>query len=248
MLVNSPMNEPTYRSENAIEVIGEVVKASGRRQSPALVISTTSFSQSEYEEMKRLRHAYLLAENFGILRQVMRFVRQETGMREIDFLVEHRRVVCENAQRWPISSYTFESVPMLMAPPASWGLFIEELHDYVVEHVNLADDSALATVLAVQHALLPARDRPFPVEIELAHDYPAWHRAMMDAKIRGFTQSWPDMVPRLCELGPGTFEVQDPDQVCQQGLGFGIDFVDIYENWELASPTRRAVVSHRTAF
>ena len=43
-------------------------------------------------------------------------------------------------------------------------------------------------------------------------------------------------------------EVDDPDQVCQRGLGFGIDFVDIYENWELASRTRRAVVSHRTAF
>jgi hypothetical protein len=61
-------------------------------------------------------------------------------------------------------------------------------------------------------------------------------------------QSWPEMVPRLRDFGPAPFEVDDPDQVCQRGLGFGIDFVDIYENWELASRTRRAVVSHRTAF
>jgi hypothetical protein len=71
---------------------------------------------------------------------------------------------------------------------------------------------------------------------------------MIDAKVRGLTRSWPDVVPRLCELGRGTFEVVDPAGVCGHGLGFGLDFVDVYENWELGSPVRRAMVSHRGSF
>ena len=41
--------------------------------------------------MERLRRVFLLYENFGVLRHVSRFVRQETGMREIDLYERMRR-------------------------------------------------------------------------------------------------------------------------------------------------------------
>jgi hypothetical protein len=248
MLVNSPMNEPAHRTEHRIEIAGDAVKTAGLRGVQPLVVASESFTRADYERMNELRLVYVLAENFGVLRQVMRFVRQETGMREIDFLVDLFDVARDDQQSWPAIAYTFESVPKLMAPPASWRLFIDEVHTYLVGRLGLSDDSALETVLAVQHALLPAVDRTFPVCLELAHDFASWHGAMIDAKVRGLTDSWPGLVPRLGELGPGAFEVVDPAEVCAHGLGFGLDFVDVYENWELGSPVRRAMVSHRGSF
>ena len=44
----------------------------------SLVISTSSFSTDDYAEMLHLRRVFIVAENFGVLRQVSRFVRQET--------------------------------------------------------------------------------------------------------------------------------------------------------------------------
>jgi hypothetical protein len=248
MLVNSPMNEPTHRAEQQIETTGDAVKTAGIRGVQPLVVASGSFTRADYERMKRLRRAYVLAENFGVLRQVMRFVRQESGQREIDFVANLLDVSTDEVHTWPVISYTLQSVPTLMAPPASWRLFVDEVRRYLVSRLHLPDDTALQTVLDVQHALLPAPGRAFPHTLSLSHDYAAWHSAMLEAKIAGYTDSWPDEIPPLREFGPASFEVTDPDQVCTQGLGFAMDFVDVYENWELGSPVRRAVVSHRTAF
>ena len=54
-----------------------------------------------------------------------------------------------------------------------------------MEVEGVADDDALDTVLAVQHALLPARDRPFPLTLDLPHDYVAWRRALLEARELG---------------------------------------------------------------
>jgi hypothetical protein len=124
----------------------------------------------------------------------------------------------------------------------SWRLFMDEIHDYLTTVLGVADDSGLATVLAVQHALLPARDRRFPVVLELAHDYAAWHDAMEDAKDGGHRHDWPEVVPHLRDLPPATFTVEDPKQVCDRGMGYHItDNLDA--DWELHSPVAKPMPS-----
>ena len=86
LLVNSPMNDPEYRAEHKIEVHQPL--APGR---PALVVSTATFTRQDYFEMSAQRRLFLLFENFGVMRQVSRFVRQETGTLETD-LYERMRL------------------------------------------------------------------------------------------------------------------------------------------------------------
>ena len=44
-----------------------------------------SYTRADYEEMERLRQSFYVFDSFGVLRQVARFVRSETGMKEVDF-------------------------------------------------------------------------------------------------------------------------------------------------------------------
>ena len=171
LLTNSPMNEPAYREENKITARpGEEVK------------ETATFTEAEWEQMNRLTVAYYVLENFGVLRQIATYVHAETGIREIDFYERLVEEVHADPERWPLTMLTLQVLPELMVPPVSWRLLLDEVRDYLVEQIGLADDDALDTVMAVQHALLPARDRSFPIELRLAHDYGAWFAALGDLR------------------------------------------------------------------
>jgi len=229
LLVNSPMNEPSYRRQHGITA------APG-----AFVTSAASFSDADYAIMRDVRRTFLLLEKFGVLRQVARYVRHETGLREIDFYERLQTDASAHPERWPITAFTLEAVPTLMVPPGRWRFFLDEIGRFVVERLGVADDGALATVLRVQEALLPARHRRFPETHELAHDYAAWHRAMLDAKDGGQRAEWRSVVPALRSLPAGSLTIEDPFDVCVLGLGHTVE-TDVWGVWELASPVSRRV-------
>jgi hypothetical protein len=245
LLVNSPMNEAEYRDEHRIETVGplsELVKTARTPEGAvkrSLVISTSSFSKDDYAEMLHLRRVFVVSENFGVLRHVARFVRQELGIAELDLYERLRLDARARPDRWPHLDFAFRVLPFVGTAPVSWRLFIDEVRGYLTGELGLADDVALDTVLRVQHALLPAADRTFPLTLELLHDFASWSNAIVDAKDQGIAE-WTDQVPRLGELGPATFTVDDPNEVCRRGIGFRLD-----ENgaaaWELDSPVGRAV-------
>jgi hypothetical protein len=245
LLVNSPMNEAEYRDEHRIETVGplsELVKTARTPEGAvkrSLVISTSSFSKDDYAEMLHLRRVFVVSENFGVLRHVARFVRQELGIAELDLYERLRLDARARPDRWPHLDFAFRVLPFVGTAPVSWRLFIDEVRGYLTGELGLVDDVALDTVLRVQHALLPAADRTFPLTLELLHDFASWSNAIVDAKDQGIAE-WTDQVPRLRELGPATFTVDDPNEVCRRGIGFRLD-----ENgaaaWELDSPVGRAV-------
>ena len=105
-----------------------------------------------------------------------------------------------------------------MVPPVSWRLFLDEVKTYLVDDLGMADDSALATALDVQRAILPARERSFPLELELDHDFAAWHRAALDARGADHRHDWTSVVPRLGSYGPATLPVDDPHGVCSGAM------------------------------
>ena len=129
-------------------------------------------------------------------------------------------------------------MPFVGAAPASWRLLIDEVHSYLTEELGIADDEALRTVLRVQHALLPSHGRTFPLVLDLAHDYAGWHRAIVEVKDSG-RYDWEAVVPRLRDLPPATFEVDDPYEVCERAIGIEID-ENLHGSWELSSSVARA--------
>ena len=235
LLANSPMNDPEYRAEHKIVAVpGDEVRES------------STFTRAEWDEMFRLRTAFWLFENFAILRQLATYVRAETGGREVDFYEQLVTDVHDHPEQWPAMAVTLQVLPELMVPPVTWRWMVDEMRRYVVDRVGLADDSALETVLAVQHALLPARDRTFPVTLQLDHDYATWHATMASMRDDGHLEDWHEQMRPLREYGPAPFTIDDPLDSCQRFLGPAFTFLAEDSAWDLASPVSRSRQADRT--
>jgi radical SAM superfamily enzyme YgiQ (UPF0313 family) len=244
LLVNSPMNDPEYKALHRIEVLNDTNLGLGNRVDNT-VVSSSTFTRDDYSLMKDIRRTFLLLENFGVLRHVARFVRHETGRLEEDLYETVARVARTDPERWPALDFVVESASDVMAPPVSWRLFIDEVHRLLVDELGLPDDPALQTVLAAQHALLPAPDRTFPATVALPHDYAAWHAAMLDAKA-AVGPDWVDKVPRLATFPPGELVVDDRHHVSTQGLGYNIE-QGWLDTWDLDSPVARPTMVREMA-
>lgn len=227
LLPNSPMNEPAYREEHGIVARpGDYVQ------------QTASYSRDEWDQMHRLGAGLWLFENFGILRQVASYVRAETGRREVDFYESLIEASAREPDRWPYTAVALRVLPHAMVPPVSWRFFLDEVRGWLVGDEGIADDGALRTVLAVQHALLPSRDRVFPVEVALEHDYVAWRQSMLEARDRGHAD-WPDRIAALRTFGPGVLRVDDPHQICTTALEGSLTALVHESSWDFDSPVSR---------
>jgi radical SAM superfamily enzyme YgiQ (UPF0313 family) len=229
LLPNSPMNDPAYRKEHAIVAApGEMLK------------ETASYTREEWEGMNRLKIAYYLFDSYGLLRYVARFVRSEKGIGEVEFYDSVQNEARKNPGKWPVISTLLSTLEEYMAPPGSWGLYINEVQRYMVDHMGMNDDSALRTVLAVQHAQLPAAGRQFPDLLALGHDFSAWWDTILVAREEGHRDDWEQHAPKLSEFAPGTLNVEDPNGVCRSELGKPLNSL-LYSlrSWELDSSVAR---------
>ncbi|MGI9603781.1 MAG: B12-binding domain-containing radical SAM protein [Acidimicrobiales bacterium] len=240
LLVNSPMNDPEYKAEHEI-----VVNKEPGPGNKSLVVSTATFTRDDYRDMTHTRLVFLFLENFGVARQVARYVRHEAGVREVDFYEGLRHRSIADPHRWPSLANAVLSGPGLMAPPGSWKLYVDDLRDYVVTVHGVADDDALDTVMTVQHAMLPAFDRPAQQVFELAHDYAAWFGALVGVKEGSDRADWASHVAPLRSFGPAAFTVTDP-LTLTNAIGCEIEAHGFGVNWEYDSPIRRAFVAKET--
>lgn len=227
LLVNSPMNEPEYREEHGIVDLPSHPVQQAR-----------TFSRDDWHEMMRMRRFHYLAETRGVFRQIGTYVRSEIGVPETD-LYQMLHAAGHDERRYPQLAYCFSAATMKFLAPGSWRPLIEEVGEYVVSELGLADDSALRTVLAVQHALVPARQRKMPLEIELEHDYVGWHGEVVRAKLAHPDGTWPTHISPLRQLGPAIFQVQD-DLGAESVIGRSVivTFGDDHA-WEYSSDVRR---------
>ena len=237
LLPNSPMNDPAYRLEHGISAVhGEYVH------------ETATFSEVEWQQMNRVARVFIMADMFGLMRQVAKYVRAETEQRELDFYERISDAALDHPERWPLLSVALRALPDVMVPPLSWRLFIDELHDFIVEEMGVADDSALSTALAVQHALLPSGGRTFPEVLTLDHDFAAWHAQLVDAREADRRADWETVVPPLRSFGPATFVVDDPENICVEAMGQPVSVLSFrFASWELGSPVARPRMAIRNA-
>ena len=239
MLVNSPMNNPDYRAEHQIETGQEL----GPGKMPILV-STKTYTREDMERMLALRMVYMMADNFGQLRLTGRFVRQQTGMDEME-LYGKLFDVSETPPmqlKYPLIGSWASFGHELMAPVYSWTLFLDEIKDFLVNECNVPDDSALETIIATQKAVLPAYGREYPFKLELKHDVAAWYEQMLAAKAANHWKDWQMVVPPLSEFGPGELEVSDHDGWVTSMLGCDIELSSAGVNWDMDSSIARASV------
>lgn len=230
LLPNSPMNEPNYRKKHGIVALpGEIL------------MEAASYTRDEWQQMDQLRIAYYLFDGYGLLRYIARFIRSELGIGEVQFYDKVRIDALNDIESWPLINTVLKTLEGYMAPPGSWGLFMKEVQRYVLTRMDMPDDSALQTVLAVQHAHLPAPNRKFPMVLELQHDYASWQDMLLHAREEGYRDNWEDHVPRLSEFGPATLTIEDPNEICSRDIGKHKAVLDgNLHTWELESPVTRA--------
>lgn len=233
LLPNSPMNAPAYRKEHGIVALpGETL------------METATYTRDEWHQMDGLRMAYYLFDTYGLLRYVARFIRRETGMREVAFYDSVRSAVAEHPADWPVMTATLNTLEGYMAPPGSWAFFVSEVRRFVISHLKVADDSALRTALAVQLGHLPSPGRQFPHTLELKHDYAAWQEALFTAREAGHREDWEQHIPRLAEFGPATLLIRDHNEICRRDIGGSKYALDMnLRTWELDSSVARARLS-----
>lgn len=225
LLVNSPMNEPGYRQKYAIEVATSPLTGDGR----SLVVATATFTREEHTRMTVLHELYSLFENYGALRQVSRWVRQETGMRELDWYERLLDDATADPDRWPALNFMTHAGYRLTVAPVSWALLIDELREHLTAELGVRAGSGLDVALVVQYALLPDRERSFPATIELRHDFVSWHGAMMKAKDAGHLHDWHEHVPTLESYPTGSLTIRS---ALMASPGTGLHF-------EMDSPVSR---------
>lgn len=229
LLPNSPMNDPDYRKEHGIVALpGE------------MLTETASYTRQEWEHMMDLKLTYYLLDSYGLMRYIARYVRSETGMGEVDFYVVVLAEVQKNPEKWPVIADILSTLESYMAPPGSWALYMREVRKFLVEFMELPENSALETVLRVQHAHLPAADREFPFKLELEHDFAAWWDTLLVAREEGHREDWEKHTPRLSDFGPAALTIDDPNGVCITEIGKPLSYL-LYSlrSWELESPVAR---------
>ncbi|MEZ5137977.1 MAG: radical SAM protein [Acidimicrobiales bacterium] len=238
VLVNSPMNAPSYREVHRIETASPV----GPGQH-ALVVQTATFTREEYASMRRLRRAFLLCQNFGMTRHLDRLLRQETGLGEIDLLEQRLEAAVDDPderERYPNLHLLLGQRSDALVPPVSWAELVAELVDHATATYPEASRAAIEVAAEVQLAHLPAFDRHLPERLVLDHDYAAWFAEVVAAKEAGHHRDWPERVPRLATFGPGELLVDDPHGRAASHLGCSVDHGSLLASWEHRSAVSRA--------
>ena len=226
LLVNSPMNEEAYRvAQGIVAKPGEYL------------LETRTYTRADMRLMADIAEYALMADRRGTLRELATYVRSELRIPEIDF---YRQLIeaGTDCRRWPFLGYLNSVVTRQFIPPGSWAGVIESVGDFMVE-LGVPDDDALATVLAVQLALIPMAGRSFPETMQMPHDYVAWRAELRRAHRDVPEGHWVDAIEPLRTFGPGELTIRDVNNTSARVLGvrprgFWDEIV-----WELDTPIAR---------
>lgn len=234
LLVNSPMNDEAYRREYGIVA-----------RPREFLLESATYTREDMRVMSDLAEYLLLADRRGTLRELATYVRRELRIPEMQFyemLIDAGR----DSRRWPHLAYLNTVAARTFIPPGSWSDVVEEIGQFMVD-LGVPDDDALATVLAVQRALIPIPGRSFPETLHLPHDYAAWHAGLRASRKLVPEGMWVDHIEPLRSFGPGTLEIDDSTNACGRVIGVRPRGYWAEIIWELESPVARGTQRAKAA-
>ena len=206
VLPNAPMNDPEYRALHQITV-----------DEHNIVQSTATAGPAERARMLRIRNGEIVAERYGLLRHVLRYLQWDHGRRAMDVVTQVLDVTSARPDDYPLLAWTTTNFDLHPGPALGWTAFYEETHRFVMDELGVPDSSALRSVLHLQQFLMPAPGREFPCSTTLDHDYVAYYRSATDDLYRDGRAHGPSQP--LSAFGPARFTVTaDPLTLCVNGL------------------------------
>ncbi|MBL8774592.1 MAG: B12-binding domain-containing radical SAM protein [Acidimicrobiales bacterium] len=243
-LPNAPLNDPGYRARFGIETGAD-----------RIITATSTMSHEDRRRMLTLRKMQVIADQYGVLIHVLRFLQWDHGVAATAVLDHLLDVVAGSPDRFPLLSWVFAYFDLHATVPVGWGAFYDEVGRLLEEDFGLDPGASdVATVLAVQRALMPAPQRNFPDTVTLAHDYVAYHRDATAGLFATGHASGPDRPLRSHPQAELTV-TGDPLHLCSGGLRFAGDSRDeamlgqfwlgVGSSHELLSPLTRVAPATR---
>lgn len=216
LLPNSPMADPDYRRKYRIEV-----------DENDFVISCHSFNRQELEAMKAIYYTFEVADGYGLMRYVLRFLQWDHGIQALDVLHRLLSTARSEPRQYPALTWILRFFLAEKAMPGGWRRFYSELEEFICGAFDIAPDTGLATTLAVNELVMPDDTLAYPRSRQLAHDFEAWFRDRSAGGSR-----------RLADYPPGSFSVDDPDLMAHIDMDY-LQYDSHQYFWELRSGIAR---------
>ncbi|TVQ34263.1 MAG: radical SAM protein [Wenzhouxiangella sp.] len=194
LLPNSPMAHPAYIEKYRI-----------RADDEGYLVSCSSYSAEELQQMKWIYHVHTAADGYSALRYVMRFLQWEHDIPAMRLLHDLADQVQTEPDRYPAMTWVLRFFNTEKCMPGGWRRFYDEIAQFLAARYGLQRDSALDTVLTVNELVMPDEARDYPLGRELRHDFVSYFRTHNRL---GVTD-----IKALSSYGPGRFTVSDPNNI-----------------------------------
>jgi len=215
LLPNSPMADPEYIKKYQIEV-----------DANNFLISSYSYTQEDLTWMNALFRAHTVADGYGLLRYVIRFLQWEHDIKAMAFLEGLMRDIDADPAAYPLITWALRFFDTDKCIPGGWYAFYNELTVYLCQNYQIEQDSALDVVMAVNRLSMPDDGLSYPHTITLEHDFSAY-----------FACAKQDFRP-LKTFKAAKFEVSDPNML--RSIDLNATQYDTHQYfWELESNISR---------
>ncbi len=207
ILPNSPMADPEYCAEHGLRI-----------DRAGTIVESATFTEAEWREMGRLACAFLVYQNWSVLKYVLMHLEWDHGLRAVDVIHEHAEAIWAHPEDLPEAAALLRPLLEVLPPDLGtcnvatfgrfhergWAPLLDEFAAFVERFHGVARDAALDVALSAQGAVLPRRGAPARQVVPLAHDFVAYVRGGREVIFRGERPS-----TRLASFAPGELTVVD---------------------------------------
>ena len=219
LLPNSPMADPDYVEKYKLKV-----------DKDDFLISSYSYTESDFKWMKGVYRVYMMADGFSLLRYVIRYLQWEHNIRSIDFLNDLLSFVQKQPAYYQQITFAVRFFNQNKCMPGGWTLFYKQVGHYIQQQYNVPMDSGLQTILKVNQLCMPDDALNYPLRVNLAHDFTAYYSAKtseVDYKDKPLT-----------DYPPAKFHVSDPNSMTSIDMDY-TQYDSHQYFWELHSEVSR---------
>lgn len=208
LLPNSPMADPEYVARHSICT-----------DDSEMVVATTTFTKADHDLMHRIGCAFLLYNNWAILRYLLMYLEWDHDIRAVDFIRDHVEAVRAHPDTNPEAALLLG--PMLAMPPlrvteeppvhlqrfqrTGWGAFYAEVAAFLARRYGVAGGGALEAMLLAQEAVMPRAGASSRRRFDLQHDVSLYVKRGLEAMRAGRSPA-----ARLEDFAAGELVVTDP--------------------------------------
>lgn len=220
LLPNSPMADPEYIEKYQIKT-----------DKNDFLIASFSYTEQDLKWMKAMYHMYTIADGYGLLRYVIRYMQWEHEVPAVEFMSDLLKYVNQNPGQYQHITWAIRFFISDKTMPGGWHDFYQEIKDYIKEQYAVPMDSGFETVLLVSRYCMPDDALDYPIKLKLDHDFTAYFSAK-----RQTTDSKKDFA--LTEYPPANFMISDPNNMVHIDMDY-LQYDSHQYFWELQTPVSR---------